>query len=308
MSELVVIVTRMTGDNEFHRYFNNNTWAVIYDSNNQVKRIPNENQQELTYDNNIIIVYIDGKGVKTDIIQKSLCLLLNSAINDNREILILVHPGSPYSIAEAKERILCSTNGNNRVEENKKITIAEYTGLDNGRYEKVEELANAISNGNNNIQDFINEFKEYIKKNACKPRPIYLIALSTFLPLDIDMQALSDKKVDKEGYLKQMYSESSDYHKSLPGQLKELQEKINKLEIKDTDGNRVKELIGLDKSKPEESPICKFLVSLASEKIKDEELIPLFPDNKIEDANLFYQWYRELARELKKLADRDCTQ
>lgn len=126
--------------------------------------------------------------------------------------------------------------------------------------------------------------------------------LKTFLPLDIDMQALSDKKVNKQEYLNQM-SESSDYHKSLPGELKKIQEKINKLDVKDVDDKRLKKLASIDKNPPEESPIYKFLESLACKDIKNDCLHALFPENKVKDVNLFHQWYCELAGELRKLTE-----
>lgn len=185
MSDLLIIVTRMTGTegNEFVKYFGRgNQWAVVY-KNGETKMKIIAQDLELSYDKKIIVVYGDGMGVQNNNnIQNSLCCFLNNAINDRREILILLHPGVDLTIGDAKTRIFCAANHqNNRVAENETITIAQYSSTQNAIYQKVGMLAAAIRNngeGNGNIDEYITELTNYIKKNTYKPCPKHLIALS----------------------------------------------------------------------------------------------------------------------------------
>jgi hypothetical protein len=190
-------------------------------------------------------------------------------------------------------------------------------------------MFNVCQNGQDNFEQ---EFKKLIEYSLNKKSNSYLISLSIFLPLDIDMQALEITE-NKETYVENMLTdlEVLNNSKEYKGKNKENEHYRTKLYtlwyllgeeqykekvlLEPTEltpipkGNQtdyLRKLTGLDSVDLKNSPIYKFLESLDTavkyEDIKSDCLNTFFSEHeKEEDINTFSKWYRALADELKKL-------
>lgn len=177
---------------------------------------------------------------------------------------------------------------------------------------------------------------EVNKKEQIKKIVSYLLHL--FLPLDIDMQALADKKVDKQKYLQEMKHDLADLYKSgeyagkdknkhyrqkfydlwyllgrkeYLGKIKKSASvKVNSLTPIDNPSNDLLNLSGFDNGDPKESPIYKFLESLDAIKVNGKDLAKVkdyllepFKNKGLkindEEINSFHDWYCALAKCLR---------
>lgn len=129
---------------------------------------------------------------------------------------------------------------------------------------------------------------EQLKKEAVNCTTLYL--LHSFLPIDIDMQALADpRNKDKKGYLEKMYKDNDKLYKrdhyiqklydlwyllgEKPPQSddwKPSAEAKKVIKINDPNSNLLK-VAGLHNGKPKESPIFKFLQPLDDKSIVPSE-------------------------------------
>lgn len=177
----------------------------------------------------------------------------------------------------------------------------------------IQQLAEALTKDKGSIEDAYKKLLGELKKNNTHS------LLSLFLPLDIDMQALADKKVDKVKYLQDMKKGLDELYK-LPEYKDREKEKHYRWKLsemwrllkenEDLKNNATLcRLAGLDDSEPEKSPIHVFLESLDTGR-KDNKGVEadyLFkPFNfKIEvnikerELNSFHDWFCALADCLK---------
>lgn len=197
-----------------------------------------------------------------------------------------------------------------------------------GWFSAVESWAELKDRFSKNIDNGLEE-----KENLIKATKKHL--LHSFLPLDIDMQALADERVtDKKKYLQDMIKDLDELYNSeeyagkdkkehycqklydlwyLLGQKEYLEEigkkassKVENLTPIDNPLDPLKTLAGLNNADPMESPIYKFLKSLDTCKKDDKNvtvasLCEPFKDWKINDKNIksFHDWYCALAEYLR---------
>ena len=220
--------------------------------------------------------------------------------NTDGEILILVHASSK-GIKDMFNKI----NLNSSHISNKKV----YT-LYSHLYEKeglIGSLADAIkgNDGSEWKQAFDKLWSSCIKGES--QEEINEI-LRLFLPLDIDMQAIKvliNEKKDleqAEAYLKDMLTESTNYHKSI---LNNYGERFNKLlyQVEDQKSKeKVQAVLGMGEE--EELKIKDLLERISNLKSNDieKEFFNNSQNNQLKTEIIsFHSWYEKLARTLSEL-------
>jgi hypothetical protein len=286
MSDLFIIVTRMTGkgENEFNGYFNNRNWAAKYNQNTTC-RIPTE-QADLLYDNKDSILFVNGSSVKN---HDGKCKALKQYISsgNERNIYMLIHPGVDLTLEQANQRIFKCNNAE-RESIPQKLEIQEYSSKFTFIKGIVEHLAKCINENNPGTICQTDKIKDYIRKKEREP------IVHLFLPLDIDMQALgillNEKKDSKKTgeYLKEMLADSKEYHKRILGESVQLFEQIS----------NEKKKAGVQASVDELKDFLGTLNELRSDMILD------FNDDQSrkleEDIKNFHNWYGALAECLRE--------
>jgi len=169
MKELFIIVTRMTSGDEFIKYFGNNNWAARYNQN-ELCIIPSSN--DLTYDSNDTICFVDGDAVKnSDEKCNNFKKYIGDGVNNSRQIYMLIHN---LNLEEAKQRIFRCNDNVVTIPQN--ISIAKYSNTLADIMCIVGQLEEAIKETNNDsINRLTTKIKDYIIKKKANP---HLIALS----------------------------------------------------------------------------------------------------------------------------------